>query len=198
LVSYSPYVAYSFYPTKNLGALGDGGAIVTNRASVRQRLARLRDGGRSGGHVSRLAGINSRLDEMQACYLRAFLTRLDAWNRRRAHLAARYDEALADCPGVRLLDRTDSVHHLYVIRVRGREKLRRYLASHGIATAVHYPVPLHLQPAFRDCGARRGDLPVAERACREILSLPLYPHLPDSAAEEIAGRIRDFYRLGAC
>jgi dTDP-3-amino-3,4,6-trideoxy-alpha-D-glucose transaminase len=196
--SYSPYVAYSFYPTKNLGALGDGGAVVTDRAGVRLRLARLRDGGRSGSHVSRLAGINSRLDEMQACYLRAFLTRLEEWNRRRARLAALYDEALKDCPGVRLLDRADSVHHLYVIRARGREKLRRHLASHGIATAVHYPVPLHLQPAFRDCGARRGDLPVAERACREILSLPLYPHLPDSAAEEVAGRICDFYRRGAC
>jgi len=198
LASFSPYVAYSFYPTKNLGALGDGGAIVTNRAGIRRRLAMLRDGGRSGGHVSRIAGINSRLDEMQACYLRAFLTRLEEWTRRRARLAALYDEALKDCPGVRLLDRAGSVHHLYVIRVREREKLRRYLASHGIGTAVHYPVPLHLQPAFRDCGARRGDLPVAERACREILSLPLYPHLPESAVVEIAGRIHEFYRRGSC
>lgn len=198
LASWSPYVAYSFYPTKNLGALGDGGAVATNSARVRRRVAMLRDGGRAGGHVSRLPGINARLDEMQACYLRAFLQRFEEWNRRRARLAALYDEALRDCPGVRLLDRTGSVHHLYVIRVRGREKLRRWLASHGIGTGVHYPVPLHLQPAFRDCGARRGELPVAERACREIVSLPLYPHLPDGAVEEVAGRIREFYRRADC
>lgn len=198
LASWSPYVAYSFYPTKNLGALGDGGAVATNSARVRRRVAMLRDGGRAGGHVSRLPGINARLDEMQACYLRAFLQRFEEWNRRRARLAALYDEALRDCPGVRLLDRTGSVHHLYVIRVRGREKLRRWLASHGIGTGVHYPVPLHLQPAFRDCGARRGELPVAERACREIVSLPLYPHLPDGAVEEVAGRIREFYRRAGC
>ncbi|MGC8794621.1 MAG: DegT/DnrJ/EryC1/StrS family aminotransferase [Bryobacteraceae bacterium] len=196
LTHYSPYVAYSFYPTKNLGALGDAGAVVTDRARVHGRVLLLRDGGRAGGHVSRLPGINSRLDEMQACYLRALLAHLPEWNRRRERLAALYDEALRDCPGITLLDRADSVHHLYVIRVRGREKLRRHLASHGIATAIHYPVPLHLQPAFRDCGAGRGDLPVAERACREILSLPLYPHLPESAVQEIAGRIRDFYRSG--
>lgn len=198
LAAWSPYVAYSFYPTKNLGALGDGGAVVTDSARIRRRLAMLRDGGRAGGHVSRLAGINSRLDEMQACYLRAFLAHLEEWNRRRARLAALYDEALRDCPGVRLLDRTGSVHHLYVIRARGRERLRRHLAEHGIATAVHYPVPLHLQPAFRECGLRRGDLPVAERACREILSLPLYPHLPEAAVEEVAGRIRDFFRRDGC
>lgn len=194
LAAYSPYVAYSFYPTKNLGCLGDGGAVVTNQRRIAQRLAMLRDGGRAGSHVSRLPGINSRLDEMQACYLRAFLPRLTAWNAHRAWITSLYDEALRDCPGVRLLDREGSVNHLYVIRVERREKLRQYLNSHGIATAIHYPVPLHLQPAFRDCGARRGDLPVAERACREILSLPLWPYMPPPMAEEVATRIREFYR----
>jgi len=85
-----------------------------------------------------------------------------------------------------------------VIRVRNRDRLRRRLAEHGIATAVHYPAPLHLQPAFRDCGLRRGDLPVAERACREILSLPLWPQMPEGTVREVAGRIVDFYRRGAC
>jgi len=198
LADYSPYVAYSFYPTKNLGCLGDGGAVVTNRQAIARRLACLRDGGRVGAHVSRLLGINSRLDEMQACYLRAFLPRLAEWNAQRARIAALYDEALRDCPGVRLLNREGSVHHLYVIRVRQREKLRGYLAAHGIATAIHYPVPLHLQPAFRDCGARRGDLPVAERACRQILSLPLWPYMPEAAVEEVAARIWDFYRGRSC
>ncbi len=194
LAEYSPYVAYSFYPTKNLGALGDGGAVVTNCARRARRLAMLRDGGRKGGHVSRLAGINSRLDEIQACFLRAFLPQLEEWNARRARLAALYDEGLKDCQGVRLLDRQGSVHHLYVIRVAQRERLRAHLSRRGIATAVHYPVPLHLQPAFSDCGLRRGDLPVVERACREILSLPLWPQMPESAVEEVTERIREFYR----
>ncbi|MEK7406203.1 MAG: DegT/DnrJ/EryC1/StrS family aminotransferase [Acidobacteriota bacterium] len=194
LAAFSPYVCYSFYPTKNLGCLGDGGAVVTNRASCARRLALLRDGGRAGGHVSRLPGINSRLDEMQACYLRAFLPRLDEWNAHRARIASLYDEALRDCPEVRLLKRAGSVHHLYVIRVARRERLREHLAGHGIGAAVHYPVPLHLQPAFRDCGLKRGALPVAEKACREILSLPLWPYMPEAAAEEVVARIRSFYR----
>jgi len=198
LADYSPWVAYSFYPTKNLGGLGDGGAVATHRAAVARRIRQLRDGGRAGGHVSRLPGINSRLDEIQACYLRACLPHLGEWNARRARLAAIYDAALKDCAGVRLLNREGSVHHLYVIRVRNRDRLRRRLAEHGIATAVHYPAPLHLQPAFRDCGLRRGDLPVAERACREILSLPLWPQMPEGTVREVAGRIVDFYRRGAC
>ncbi len=194
LAEYSPYVAYSFYPTKNLGGLGDGGALTTNCARRARRLAMLRDGGRKGGHVSRLAGVNSRLDEMQACFLRAFLPHLEEWNARRARLAALYDEGLKDCRGVRLLDRQGSVHHLYVIRAARRDRLRAHLSGHGIATAVHYPVPLHLQPAFAGCGLRRGDLPVVERACREIVSLPLWPQMPESAVEEVTERIREFYR----
>jgi dTDP-3-amino-3,4,6-trideoxy-alpha-D-glucose transaminase len=194
LTAFSPLVAYSFYPTKNLGCLGDGGAIATGWAALARQLALLRDGGRKGGQISRAFGLNSRLDEMQCCYLRAFLPRLEEWNAQRARLAARYDEALAGCPGVRLVERHPcSVCHLYVIRAARRERLREYLARRGVGTAIHYPVPLHLQPAFRDCGARRGDLPHAERAAREIVSLPLWPYLPESAVEEVAGRIREFY-----
>ncbi|MGH9628295.1 MAG: DegT/DnrJ/EryC1/StrS family aminotransferase, partial [Bryobacteraceae bacterium] len=160
---FSSYVAYSFYPTKNLGCLGDGGAILATRSSSARRLAMLRDGGRSGGQVSSLPGINSRLDEMQACYLRAFLPRLDGWNAQRSHTASLYDDQLRDCPGVRLVKRWPcSVHHLYVLRVRRRDSLREFLASKGIGTGVHYPVPLHLHPAFKNCGLRRGDLPNAE------------------------------------
>lgn len=195
LTDFSPYVAYSFYPTKNLGCLGDGGAVLTNRASVARRISRLRDGGRAAGHVSRLAGINSRLDEMQACFLRAFLPRLEEWNLQRARIAALYDEALRDCPGVRPVKRsTSSVHHLYVIRASRRNKLREHLARQGIGTGIHYPVPLHLHPAFRGCGSSRGDLPQAEKACRQILSLPLWPYMPDAAAAQVAEAIRGFYR----
>jgi len=195
LTDYSPYVAYSFYPTKNLGCLGDGGAIVTDRATVNRRLRSLRDGGRRGGQVAVTAGVNSRLDEMQACYLRAFLPRLAEWNAQRAITAALYDGALRDCPGVRLPVRSPaSVNHLYVIRAARRDRLRDRLARHGIGTGVHYPVPLHLMPAFRDCGLRRGDLPHAERACREILSLPLWPYMTMSEALEVAEQVRRFYR----
>ena len=195
LTAYSPYVAYSFYPTKNLGCLGDGGAVVTNRAAIHRRLRGFRDGGRRGGQVAFTAGVNSRLDEMQACYLRAFLPRLAQWNARRSALAALYDEALRDSPGLRLVRRTEeSVCHLYVIRARRRDRLRDYLARHGIGTGVHYPVPLHLMPAFRDRGLRRGDLPHAERACREVVSLPLWPDMTEAEAYEVAGRVRRFYR----
>lgn len=194
LTRFSDYVTYSFYPTKNLGALGDGGAIATPRKSKADRLRQMRDGGRRGGQVSYLPGINSRLDEMQACYLRAFLPRLGEWNAWRARVAAVYDQALRDCPGVRLVRRTaDSVHHLYVIRAARRDKLRAFLASKGIGTGVHYPVPLHLHPAFRDAGQKRGSLPRAEKAAREVLSLPLWPYLPLSQAEEVAAAVRAFF-----
>jgi dTDP-4-amino-4,6-dideoxygalactose transaminase len=190
---FSSPAAYSFYPTKNLPCLGDGGAVLTDSAPVASRLRLLRDGGRRNDQVSRVPAINSRLDEMQACYLRAFLPKLEEWNADRRRLARLYDEALAGCKGVRPVARRDgSVCHLYVVRAKRRDRLREFLASHGIATGIHYPVPLHLMPAFRDCGAKRGDFPVAEPACREILSLPLYPYLSEAAVTEVADRIRAF------
>lgn len=193
--SFSPFVAYSFYPTKNLGCLGDGGAVLTSRAAIASRIKSMRDGGRRNDQVSRIVAINSRLDEMQSCYLRAFLPRLAEWNAERARLAALYDEALAGFEPVRPIRRAPgSVNHLYVVRAARRERLREYLKQHGIMTGVHYPVPLHLQPAFQPCGLKKGDLPHAERACREILSLPLWPCMPESAVEEVSGRIRGFFQ----
>lgn len=192
LTRFSPTVAYSFYPTKNLPCLGDGGALLTDSAGVAKELRRLRDGGRDHDQIARIPAINARLDEMQACYLRAFLTRLEEWNARRVRLARLYDEALAGCGVVTPVPRREgSVCHLYVVRARRRAALRAHLARHGILTGVHYPLPLHVQPAFRECGSQRGDFPVAERACREILSLPLWPHMPESAVEEVAARIRE-------
>jgi len=194
LPGYSQYIAYSFYPTKNLGCLGDGGAIVTNSSTIQKRLRQWRDGGRRGGQVSFFAGINSRLDEMQACYLRAFLPKLPEWNAWRARIASLYDQALRDCPGVTLIQRWPcSVHHLYVIRAQRRTRLREYLSKRGIGTGIHYPVPLHLHPAFASAKQKKGDLPHAERACREILSLPLWPYLSDSDALQVAEAIRSFY-----
>lgn len=196
LAAYGPYVTYSFYPTKNLGCLGDGGAIVTNSPAIDRRLRQWRDGGRrTGGQVSYTKGINSRLDELQCCYLRAFLLKLEEWNADRRRIAALYDEALADCDAVGPVKTSrESVRHLYVVRVPQRAKLRTYLTSQGIATGIHYPMPLHLMPAFRESGLRRGDLPHAEKACREIISLPLWPRMPDWMALRTAQAICGFFK----
>jgi dTDP-4-amino-4,6-dideoxygalactose transaminase len=196
LTAYSHFVAYSFYPTKNLGCLGDGGAVATNSVEIANRLRLLRDGGRRGDQLSRIPAINSRLDELQAVFLRTFLPRLGSWNETRARLAALYDQHFADSPDVTPISRTrGGVDHLYVVRVPRREKLRAYLTQHGVQTGVHYPVPLHLHPAFsRPHAKRAGRFPNAERAAREILSLPLHPYLSSSGAERIAGLITDFYR----
>ncbi len=194
LTFYSPWVAYSFYPTKNLGCLGDGGAVATDEEGVCRQLCLLRDGGRSGDQVSLVEAVNSRLDEIQACYLRAFLPHLEDWNSRRARLASLYDEGLAPCDAVRAVRRgEESVNHLYVIRAGERDRLRQYLAERGIHTGVHYPVPLHLQPAFASNDRGPGSLPHAEKACQEILSLPLWPYMPESSVERVVENIRGFY-----
>lgn len=194
LADFSHYVAYSFYPTKNLGCLGDGGAILTNSKTRAAHLRMLRDGGRRGDQVSWVPAINSRLDEMHACYLRAFLPHLKEWNAWRREIAGVYDEALAGCEGARPLRQTaETVNHLYVVRAARRDKLREHLSRKGVGTAIHYPVPLHLMPAFRDCGLKRGDLPRAEKACRQILSLPLWPYMEKDQALFVAEQIRAFY-----
>lgn len=194
LATFSPAVAYSFYPTKNLPCLGDGGAVLTGSRRVADSLRLLRDGGRRGDQLARVRAVNSRLDEMQACYLRAFLPKLPEWNADRRRLASLYDDALAGCPGIRPVRRAaNSVCHLYVVRAERRDRLRRHLAAHGIGSGIHYDVPLHLHPAFAGAGLKRGALPVAERACREIVSLPLWPHMPEQAVAEVAQRVREFY-----
>lgn len=191
LTAFSDYVTYSFYPTKNLGCLGDGGAILTNSPAAARRLRMARDGGRDGDQVSHVPGINARLDEIQCCFLRAFLPRLKEWNQQRARIAAIYDQDLEGCPGVTLVRRTaDSVNHIYVIRTVRRDGLREFLLEHGIGSAVHYPAPLHHHPAF----AQRVKLPHAERAAREILSLPVWPYMKEAVARRVAGKIRLFYR----
>ena len=157
-------------------------------------LRRFRDGGRVG-QTAFGPGTNARLDEINACYLRAALPHLSKWNAQRARLATFYDQALSDCPGVTLLRRDqDSVHHLYVIRAQRRDRLRSYLDGRAIGTGVHYPVPLHLHPAFAAARQKKGSLPHAEKACGEILSLPLWPGLSTSDALRVAESIRSFYQ----
>ncbi|MBI4479488.1 MAG: DegT/DnrJ/EryC1/StrS family aminotransferase [Acidobacteria bacterium] len=203
LADYSDWVAFSFYPTKNLGALGDGGALVTNRRALAEAARRFRDGGRSGAsHVAHTEGINSRLDELQATLLRVHLRHLKAWNRRREALAARYDRLLREdfLPQLRghvqiLPRRTHgrSANHLYVIRVADRDSLRAHLLRRGIDTGIHYETPLHLQPGFRWLGYRRGDFPQAERAAREVCSLPLHPFLSNQGVDIVVEEIVGFF-----
>lgn len=184
--------ALSFYPTKNLGALGDGGAVLVNDPDTAALLRRLRNGGQRDRYRHDHEGWNSRLDELQAALLRVGLAHLAEWTERRRALAALYDKALAGS-GVEPLREQPyarSVRHLYVVRHPRRDALAEALKRRGIGTLVHYPIPLHLQPAFAFLGGRRGELPVVERASDEILSLPLYPELVDDDARRVADAVR--------
>jgi dTDP-4-amino-4,6-dideoxygalactose transaminase len=185
--------ALSFYPTKNLGALGDGGAVLVNDPTVAARLRQLRNGGQSEKYRHELAGVNSRLDEIQAAVLRAGLRHLPAWTERRRALAAIYLKGLDGC-GVEPLREQPyarAVHHLFVVRHPRRDALAEALRARGVGTLVHYPIPLHLQPAFASLGRRPGALPVAEKATGEILSLPLYPELRDEQALAVVDAVRE-------
>ena len=192
LSDYSPYTAYSFYPTKNLGALGDGGAVVTSDPRIAERVRLLRDGGRRGDQIARMPGINSRLSEMQACYLRAFLPSLGQWNERRRELAHRYREGLCGS-GVQVLHfGEDSVNHLLVVRTPRRDALRSHLAERGVHTGIHYPVPIHEQPGLRPFSSWAAEPVCAATAAKEILSLPVAPHLTDEMVDFVIGSILEF------
>lgn len=177
-------VSFSFYPTKNLGALGDAGAVVTNDPDVAARARRLRIYGESESRLSTERGLNSRLDSLQAAILRAKLPFLAAWNERRRALAAMYSALLADV-AVELPDALNHVFHLYVVRVRERDAVRRALADSGIETAVHYARAVHQHPAYAHLNVD-GRLRVSERLSAEVLSLPLYPELTSSEVERVA------------
>jgi len=187
--------SFSFYPTKNLGAYGDGGAVATNDPEVAQRLRQLRQYGWSRRDHAEREGWNSRLDELQAAILRAKLPFLAAENGRRRELAAHYDAAFTDLP-LRLLRAREGVipaPHLYVVRTERRDALRAHLAARGVETAIHYPIPLHLQPAYAFLGYRKGDFPVSEAACETVLSLPLHPALSDSETATVIAAVREFF-----
>ena len=184
--------ALSFYPTKNLGALGDGGAVLVNDPELAQKLRRLRNGGQSSRYRHETFGINSRLDELQAAILRVGLRRLAEWTEKRRALAAFYLRELADT-GLTLPREQPYAHavrHLFVVRHPRRDALAAALAERGVGTLVHYPIPLHLQPAFAEPGGPPS-LPVAERASAEILSLPLHPELGEEQARFVVGAVRE-------
>jgi dTDP-4-amino-4,6-dideoxygalactose transaminase len=181
---YADAVALSFYPTKNLGALGDAGAVVTNAADVAARARWLRAYGERESRVSTERGLNSRLDSIQAAVLRAKLPFLDGWNERRRELARTYASLLGDAQ-VELPDDQDHVFHLYVVRVRARDAVRRRMAESGVETAVHYARAVHQHPAYAHLNVD-GRLLVSEQLSSEVLSLPLYPGLADSEVERVA------------
>lgn len=185
--------ALSFYPTKNLGALGDGGAVLATDPEVAAKVRRLRNGGQSDRYRHEVAGVNSRLDEMQAAILRVGLRHLASFTERRRALAALYDRALADSAVRRPVEQAyaRAVYHLYVVRHPGRDALAAGLRQRGIGTLIHYPIPLHLQPAFASLGHRPGDFPVAEKAASEILSLPLYPQMTEEQVGRVAAAVRE-------
>jgi dTDP-4-amino-4,6-dideoxygalactose transaminase len=185
---------FSFYPTKNLGAFGDAGMIICSDAALADRLRELRQYGWRERDRSEVLGFNSRLDEVQAAFLRVKLPRLDGWNQRRREIAGRYDQGLAGLEGIRLPLRSEGhVFHLYVVRVGARDALRARLAARGILTGVHYPVALHQQPAFKSFGGN-APLPQAERACAEVLSLPIFPQLSDGEVDAVIGAVRESVR----
>jgi len=188
----APLGALSFYPTKNLGALGDGGAILCREAGLAARLRRLRNGGQSDRYRHEELGFNSRLDEIQAAILRVSLAHMSGWTARRRELAAFYHRELEGA-GVSLpveQDYATAVYHLFVVRHPRRDELARRLSAAGVGTLVHYPIPLHRQPAFAAFAPGR-DLPVVERAAGEILSLPLYPELTEEQARAVVRAVRE-------
>jgi dTDP-3-amino-3,4,6-trideoxy-alpha-D-glucose transaminase len=193
--------AFSFYPTKNLGALGDAGAVITSDRALADRVRRLRNGGQVDRYRHSEPGVNSRLDELQAAVLRVRLPRLRGWTERRRVLAARYRAALAGAPvDVPAEFDRGHVYHLFVIRIgrldplravrNARDELQAHLAAAAIETLVHYPIPIPQQPAV--AGANPNDCPIAARVCREVLSLPLHPGLEDSQLDEVAASVRAF------
>ncbi|HYM25721.1 MAG TPA: DegT/DnrJ/EryC1/StrS family aminotransferase [Vicinamibacterales bacterium] len=184
--------AFSFYPTKNLGALGDGGAVVTNDSALADRLRRLRNGGQSAHYRHDAFGINSRLDELQAAVLRARLAYLPRWTARRRQIAARYRRALSDCrSGARVLPEFDAghVYHLFVIRTANRASFQTALAARGVQTLIHYPLPIPRQRALANESV--AACPEADRACAEVLSLPLHHALTDAAADVVAQAVKE-------
>lgn len=187
-------VAWSFYPTKNLGAMGDAGAVTCNDAQLAERIRQLRNYGSVEKYVHASRGYNSRLDALQAAVLRIKLRRLDAWNRARQHLAQRYEEGLKCTTYLLPTAEQDADHvwHLYVIRTSAQARLADWLAKQGIQVQIHYPTPPHLQAAYADLGFQRGDFPLTEVISDEILSLPLWPQLRTDIQDKVIAAIRAF------
>jgi len=188
--------AFSFYPGKNLGACGEGGAITTNDAVLAQRMKMIRDHGQAKKYYHDIEGYNGRLDSIQAGWLSVKLRHLEKWNAARRALAHRYHESLSelkDSIGIPVeAPWTRGVYHLYVVRMQDREAFQTQLAEAGIGTAIHYPIPLHLQTAYQHLGYSTGAFPATERVAAEIVSLPMFPQLDHTQQEMVVRKLREF------
>jgi dTDP-4-amino-4,6-dideoxygalactose transaminase len=188
--------AFSFYPGKNLGACGEAGAITTNDQAMARRMKMIRDHGQIKKYYHDVEGYNGRLDSLQAGWLSVKLLHLAKWNESRRDLAHRYHELFAEVKDFVGIPKeaawTKGVYHLYVVRVNDREVLQARLAEAGIGTGIHYPIPLHLQQAYRHLGYKNGDFPITERVAREIVSLPMFPQLTRSQQDEVVAAVKEF------
>ncbi len=188
--------AFSFYPGKNLGACGEAGAVTTSDGDIARKIRMLRDHGQAKKYYHDMEGYNGRLDSIQAGILHVKLRHLTAWNERRRECASRYQELLGAASEVIRLPYepfwSKAVFHLYVVQVQNREQLQNHLGAAGIGTGIHYPIPLHLQNAYKDLGYREGDFPVSEKAASQILSLPMFPGLTCAQQDRIAQQVLDF------
>src|SRR6266436_4443997 len=187
----------SFYPTKNLGAYGDAGMVVTNSAEIAARVRTLRNHGQSAKYLSSEPGWNSRLDEIQAAILRVKLRHLSNWQRARQSLAAEYNRLFSQIPGVKpplAPDGFEHVYHQYTIRIEQRDALHKFLSERKIGSTVYYPYPLHLQPLYSALGHKAGDFPHSERAAQEVLSLPMYPELRKEQIARVVETIAEFLK----
>lgn len=189
--------AFSFYPGKNLGGFGDGGALVTDSKKIYETCLYLRNDGSLEKYFHNMIGIKSRLDTLQAAILQFKLRHLDEWNKRRRQVARMYDEKLKNINGIEFIDvGRDNYHvyHLYVIRCNKRDELQRYLKKSGIQTVIHYPLPIHLQKGFKKFGYKKGDFPVSEKASETVISLPMFPEIKDSEINYVCSVLDRFFR----
>jgi dTDP-4-amino-4,6-dideoxygalactose transaminase len=187
---------FSFYPGKNLGACGEGGAVTTNNEGIAQEIRMLRDHGQAKKYYHEFEGYNGRLDTIQTGILRVKLKHLSEWNEMRRQRAYLYNELLTGADGIAIPYEpswTKAVYHLYIIRIKKRDELQKYLTDKGIGTGLHYPIPLHLQKAYSGLGYVEGDFPIAEKVASDILSLPMFPGLTAQQQTYITTKIKEFY-----
>ncbi len=191
------FAAFSFYPTKNLGAYGDGGALITNSTAIKNKMRLLKQYGEKRRYFSETRGVNSRLDTLQAAILRTKLIHLSSWNKKRRELAKLYTKYLTSYKDFIKLPKEyperKAVYHLYVIRTKKREALMKYLSSNGIPSLIHYPIPLHLQKVNQHLGYRLGSLPNVEKITKEVLSIPFYAEMSLAAIKKVSQTIGAFY-----
>lgn len=195
-VPYGETGAFSFYPSKNLGALGDGGAIVTNNKKIAERAKYLRNDGSIKKYYHEIIGIKSRLDTLHAAVLKIKLAYLDGWTKRRREHAKLYAKLLTSLSGITVpteVDQRYHVYHLYVIETKYRDTLEQFLKQHGIETIVHYPIPIHLQKAYKNAGYKKGDFPITEEKARQMLSLPMFAEIKREEVEFICEKIKEFF-----